>query len=153
MTRPNWDRLSEQERDAILARSLARKKTAANSRKERKAARLELVRRINGAFRDGMNQNEVALHVGITVAVLITIRRNWGIPLMTRPGHRRVYAWIRDEEFDALDELAVDMETDPSSVLTELLTWLLGNHASPARRELQRIGRKFVRRQRTETAA
>lgn len=48
-----------------------------------------------------------------------------------------VYATIRDSLSDALDELAVDMKTDPQGVLDALLEIMLSHEAFYARAALE----------------
>jgi hypothetical protein len=50
-----------------------------------------------------------------------------------RERRQPVYATIRESLTDALDELAVDMKTDPQGVLNDLLDLALDNHALLAR--------------------
>lgn len=122
-----WASLSDAERVRFLSEKRARK-----------AAAIARAARINDSILAGKTAEEIAESEGMTVRNLRSLRKRWPIlPFSRNYGFRRISILVPCEFMDALDEMAVDMKTDPQDALSELAKWGLQDDARPARRELR----------------
>lgn len=126
--------LPEEEQRAIKARSEARRA----AKHARKLRGIERAFRINEMVLAGKAIEQIAAAEGMTERTLFNLRKQWGFAFGKKPGsqRRRVSALVRPEFSESLDELAVDMKTDPADALGELLKIMLADDAAAARRTL-----------------
>lgn len=140
LTASAWDELSEDERSDLLLVKQSR-----GTRAERRKKTVERLKRINTMVLEGRTVAEISEIEGMTVRALRRLGKRHGVVFQGKPYHRRIPSgWLPYAASDALDELAVDMKTDPGAAVIAILEWALDSDAVPIRRELRIVRRARV---------
>lgn len=114
------DALDRQER---RARSVARKTEL----------RARLARIIKMAM-SGAKPSEIAVQEEISEVHLRKIKIDWGIPISSRDGKRRCFAWVRDDHFATAGAIAASNGIEPAEFIARILAAALADDAHVARR-------------------